>query len=594
MAVFELEAVLGLNTSQFEKGTKGALAKVQKLGNGIKTGLKTAAVVAGGAIAAVGAATVTIGKQALSSYAEYEQLVGGVETLFKDASGTVLDFAQNAFKTAGMSANDYMETVTSFSASLIQSLKGDTGKAAEYANMAITDMSDNSNKMGTDISSLQAAYSGFSKQNYTMLDNLKLGYGGTKSEMDRLIKDAMKLDKGFKVAEKTTGKGKKANKELAYSYADIVQAIHIVQDNMGITGTTAKEASTTISGSVSSMKASWQNLLTGIADDNADIGALVDTFVESALTAADNILPRIATIMDGIGTLINEALPKILPIIVNIITENMPAIIEAGFQILIALITGIISALPQLIDALPQIWEAIKNAFKQNAPAMAEAGTNLLNMLIEGVKNLLSKAKEAVSAKLAEWSEAANTALINMGEAFNAGFIELAGKVAGWVSDNIITPMKNAIAGMVDVGKQVVNNLLSGIQSKWNSLKSWVSSAWAGIKKLFTVSNSDVQMPTGGGVGGGHAIGLDYVPYNGYQALLHRGEAVLTAREADQWRRGSASGYDPTVGAILEVLQEIAQNGLKADVDGRSLYRAVQTENAKRTRATNYNGLVGA
>lgn len=208
----------------------------------------------------MGTALVDVGKQAIAGYADYEQLVGGVETLFKDSSGVVENYANNAYKTAGLSANQYMETVTSFSASLLQSLNGDTAKSAQVADKAITDMSDNANKMGTSMESIQNAYQGFAKQNYTMLDNLKLGYGGTKSEMERLIADANKLAK----------EQGKAGDMTINSYADIVEAIHLVQDSMGITGTTAKEASTTIQGSVNSMKSAWDNLLVGVADDNAD------------------------------------------------------------------------------------------------------------------------------------------------------------------------------------------------------------------------------------------------------------------------------------------------------------------------------------
>ena len=241
-------------------------------------------------------------KSAIENYKEYEQLVGGVETLFGaggqsleeyaesvgktveeaqadynnliSAQNEVLANAENAYKTSGLSMNEYMETVTSFSASLIQSLGGDTQAAAEYADKAIVDMSDNANKMGTDISSIQTAYQGFAKQNYTMLDNLKLGYGGTKTEMERLILDAEKLDTSFKASRDSNG-------DLTMSFSDIVDAIHIVQDDLGITGTTAKEASTTIEGSVNSMKSAWSNLVTGLARDDADIGQLVDNLVTS-------------------------------------------------------------------------------------------------------------------------------------------------------------------------------------------------------------------------------------------------------------------------------------------------------------------------
>ena len=264
----------------------------------------------------LGTTLIDIGKDAISSYASYEQLVGGVETLFKDSSKEVLKYAQQAYKTAGLSANDYMETITSFSASLLQSLGQDTKKAAEYGNLAIIDMSDNANKMGTSMSMIQNAYQGFAKQNYTMLDNLKLGYGGTKTEMERLIKDANKV--------------KEANGEMANltisKFGDVVEAIHIIQTEMGITGTTSKEASSTIEGSVNSMKASWNNLLTAIADDNQDLGKSVDDFIDSTITASKNLVPKIKTVVNGIKKLINSLVTDVFPKLKKEIPELAPLI----------------------------------------------------------------------------------------------------------------------------------------------------------------------------------------------------------------------------------------------------------------------------
>ena len=569
----KLTEALGGEVTNAGKGLGG------KLASGLKTGLKATAVAAGAAIAAVGTAAVAAGKQALDSYKDYEQLVGGVETLFgnggktlsqyQQASGKsvqeatkeyynqykaqeeVLANAANAYKTAGMSQNEYMETVTGFSAALIQSLGGDTRKAASYADMAITDMSDNANKMGTDIGSIQNAYQGFAKQNYTMLDNLKLGYGGTKEEMDRLIRDAEKMDDSFSVTHKKTKKGAD---EISYSYADIVDAIHIVQTNMGITGTTAEEAGSTIQGSISAASAAWSNLLTGMADDNADIGSLIDNFIESALTAADNILPRVGAIMEGMATLITTALPQILPVIVQIITDNLPMIIEAGFQILIALITGLITAIPQLVAALPQIWETIKSTFAANLPAMKEAGMQLLTMLVEGVQNALASAKEAVNNKLAEWGAAADAAMAEFGEAIHTGLSAFVSEVGNWINDNIIQPAKDAVAKAVDVGKEVVEKIKQGINDAWSGLTSWFDNLWS---NLFGNRNVNVNVNAGGNVGGagGYAKGLDYVPYDEFPAILHKGEAVLTAEEAAVWRNGGGGGM-----TINQYIQTVPQS----------------------------------
>ena len=285
MDVFDLSARISLDTGEYEQSLNGAESKTNNFGDTMKKAFTGAAVVT--ALKKVGQAVYDVGKAAVSSYADYEQLVGGVETLFKNSSGKVQQYAQNAYKTAGLSANNYMETVTSFSASLLQSLGNDTEAAADMADMAITDMADNANKMGTEMEAIQNAYQGFAKQNYTMLDNLKLGYGGTKSEMERLLQDAEELK---------AKQGEVANYSID-SYADIVEAIHVVQTEMGITGTTSLEAAETISGSMASAKASVDNLLTGMADADQDIIALGEQTASAVATAFENVGPAIANFM---------------------------------------------------------------------------------------------------------------------------------------------------------------------------------------------------------------------------------------------------------------------------------------------------------
>jgi len=263
-----------LDGSGAESGMQKLGGTLGKVGGAAVGGVKAAVGVASAAIGGAAAAIGGLVTASVNAYGSYEQLVGGVDTLFKDSSKKVQDYANNAYKTAGMSANQYMETVTGFSASLLQSLGGDTAKAAEYANSAVIDMSDNANKMGTSMDVITTTYQGFAKQNFTMLDNLKLGYGGTKEEMQRLLDDAGKIS-GIKY-------------DIS-SYADVTQAIHVMQESMGIAGTTAKEASSTIQGSVSAMKSSWSNLLVGMADDSQDIQPLIDNFVASVGTVMENI-----------------------------------------------------------------------------------------------------------------------------------------------------------------------------------------------------------------------------------------------------------------------------------------------------------------
>lgn len=339
-----------------------ASENVETLSGKFKHGLAAAAKVGAAAVGAAATGIAALTKNALNNYAEYEQLVGGVDTLFKDSSAKVQEYAANAYKTAGLSANEYMDTVTSFSASLLQSLGGDTEAAADMANVAITDMADNANKMGTDMASIQNAYQGFAKQNYTMLDNLKLGYGGTKQEMQRLINHANELN---------AAQGKYTDYSIE-SYADIVSAIHDVQVEMGIYGTTAKEASTTIQGSVSSMKSAWGNLLVGIADDNADFKALTEQFVDSLVTVGENIIPRINVILGGISQLVTSASTTIIPMVITTITDNLPALLQSAVALVGALGQGIIDSLPAITQAAIDILFSLANGLIENLPTIID------------------------------------------------------------------------------------------------------------------------------------------------------------------------------------------------------------------------------
>lgn len=339
-----------------------ASENVETLSGKFKHGLAAAAKVGAAAVGAAATGIAALTKNALNNYAEYEQLVGGVDTLFKDSSAKVQEYAANAYKTAGLSANEYMDTVTSFSASLLQSLGGDTEAAADMANVAITDMADNANKMGTDMASIQNAYQGIAKQNYTMLDNLKLGYGGTKEEMQRLINHANELN---------ASQGKYTDYSIE-SYADIVSAIHDVQVEMGIYGTTAKEASTTIQGSVSSMKSAWGNLLVGIADDNADFKALTEQFVDSLVTVGENIIPRINVILGGISQLVTSASTTIIPMVITTITDNLPALLQSAVALVGALGQGIIDSLPAITQAAIDILFSLANGLIENLPTLID------------------------------------------------------------------------------------------------------------------------------------------------------------------------------------------------------------------------------
>lgn len=339
-----------------------ASGEVDKIGDGIKNKLGVAAKAGVAAVAAVGTATVAIGKTALDAYSNYEQLVGGIDTLFKASSGKMQQYAANAYQTAGVSANRYMEISTSFAAALISSLGGNTEAAADMANTAITDMSDNANKMGTSLETVQEAYMSLSRGNYEMLDSLKLGYGGTKSELERLLSDAEKF---------SAAQGKVRDFSVD-SYSDIVEAIHIVQDEMGITGTTAEEAATTIEGSVNMAKASWENWLAGLGNEDADMEALTDQLVGSVVTAGENIIPRVGQIMTTLGQTVADYAPNV------------------GRYLSVALISVLPEAVQgPMIDAFAGVDEVVgklESVFNDNLKPAADAADSVFSAISSGVK----------------------------------------------------------------------------------------------------------------------------------------------------------------------------------------------------------------
>lgn len=463
MELFKIFGRIALKGQQeTEDGLDSVSGKASKVGDVFLKGIGTIAKWGAAAAATAATATAALVKSAVTAYADYEQLVGGVETLFKDSAGEVQKYAANAYQTAGLSANEYMETVTGFSASLLQSLDGDTKAAAEKANVAITDMSDNANKMGTSMESIQNAYQGFAKQNYTMLDNLKLGYGGTKEEMQRLLEDAEKLS------------GQKFDLS---SYADIVDAIHVVQTEMGITGTTAKEAATTIQGSVNMTKAAWKNLVVGIADDTQDFDVLVNNFVDSVTTAGENILPRVEIALKGVGTLVEKLAPVIAKTVPNIVSTTLPSMIKAGTSMIRALLDGLLKAVPELIpcfkdiinqlievivDNLPLIIEAtvtiagaIVSGLVEALPDILEAGIQLIQSLAQGltngIPNILSTAIDIVS-------KLAMTFYKNEPQIIQTGLQLLLGLVKG-----ILQAVPQLLSVLPDIINQGVESLLSEI-----------------------------------------------------------------------------------------------------------------------------------
>lgn len=766
--LFELYAKVSLDTGDYEKGLDQASKKSSGFASTLKKGLATAAKVGAAAIGAAATGIAALTKASIDQYAEYEQLVGGVDTLFGTAASKVKEYAEQAFQSAGMSANEYMTTVTSFSASLLQSLGGDTEKAAQKADQAIRDMSDNANKMGTSMEMIQNAYQGFAKQNYTMLDNLKLGYGGTQKEMQRLLKDAEKLS-GIKY-------------DIS-SYADIVDAIHVVQTEMGITGTTAKEASSTISGSVGMMKAAWKNFMTGLADETADHGQLMENLVSSVETVGQNIIPviqrLIPAIADGIGEMamaISQQIPEILttamssiPALVdaaNVVIKNLVSafdlkqLVEAGAEIVTHLVMGFTGASPgltgaadeamsNLLDAFWKIadgakkvgaellshlepviekisdafnewftsidWEAFQEKIDSFVNTMVENGPMIISViagiatgfaawnvvtLIQGVVSAIKSFKQAndlaaISQKLLNlvmnanpvgilitaisalvgfiltlwatnedfryamtvlwdeikaavvgawesikvawdetkdyfqgiwdkiveiftpvaqtlgaffknaWNAIVDTWNLAVGFFQNiwdtiAGIFEVVEAVLsgdfegawnaiknvfnGWreffsgLWDDLTSAFSGVLGWFTDVGKNIVGGIKNGIASAWDGLKSWFNGIWNSLFGGRSVNVHVNKTQSGARVDGSHAGGLRSVPFDGYIAELHKGERVLTRKEASRYRDGE--GRMGTVNITVN-----AAPGQSETVIAQKVARILENERERRAAA---------
>lgn len=500
--------------SMFSAIGKGALTSVKALAKvsvaAAKIGVVAATVVATGLTAMT--------KSAVEQYADYEQLVGGVETLFKDSSDKVVEYANNAYKTAGLSANDYMDTVTSFSASLLQGLGGDTEKAAETANLAITDMSDNANKMGTDMASIQNAYQGFAKQNYTMLDNLKLGYGGTASEMARLINDSGVLGDTMTVT---------ADNVNSVSFDKMIEAIHVVQTDMGITGTTAKEAATTIQGSIGMMKSAWTNLLTGMADPSQDMGVLINNLVDSVMAVADNLVPRIADTLPRIVTGISSLAQKLAPYIPPLIEQILPSLIQGATSLLSELVNnlpGILetllpgiggelgqtltSALQSIFGTLQAILPTILSLVNTLLPPLLQIVqtilpplTNLINMLLPPIVQIVSQILPILISILQPVLELLQPILDLLNPIINLilmildPLMELINmilpplvEVISLISEEILGVLKPILEWFCEMLEITLEAAIIAIMAVINNCRKSFSMAWKGIKKVWNAA----------------------------------------------------------------------------------------------------------
>ena len=632
----------GSVTINFDGNTKDLENDINSVGSKIKSGFSKIGSIAStalkGASVAIGSTTVALaglGTASVNSYADLEQNVGGIETLFKGSAEKVIKNAENAYKTAGMSANQYMETVTSFSASLLQSLGGDTEKAADVADMALTDMSDNANKMGTSMELIQNAYQGFAKQNYTMLDNLKLGYGGTQEEMKRLLADA----------EKLTGV-----KYDISNLSDVYNAIHAIQENLGITGTTAKEAASTITGSVASMKASFDNFLNG--------SGTIDQVVETGITSIQNIinavgqlLPQLIQSIAGATPQITDAINQIFPQILDLIMNNAPTILSSIGQILMSLsttllnympqilqlamqliqnfINGIVSMLPQIIqmgitlitqlitgiaqmlpDLIPQAVNAVITLVDNlinNYDLMVDAGIQLIIGLAEGLINaipqlidkiptIIEKLLNAIINNLPKLVEMGIQLVVKLAVGLVQAIPQLISKIPQLISA-VINALTKLPGMVIDIGKNLVSGIWEGISNManwlWNKISGWCSDIFNNIKSFFGIHSpsklfaDDIGKMLGLGMGEGFDDSLDSVYKDMEKAINYENDKLTSNLTNTQQIKTQIEDNRQATLQSIDDNKEIVVNST-TKLDSKVIARETNKVNARRQLQYSY------
>lgn len=650
---------MNLNASGFARGIKSVIGSVKNMNESMKDatnsaskmssvmkGIGSSAIKVGKGLAVAGAAAATavtaLVSKSVGAFADYEQLTGGVETLFgaggrsveeyaqsvgksvsdiqgkydslMSAQNVVLENANKAYMTAGMSANEYMDTVTGFSASLISSLGGDTNKAADYANSALVDMSDNANKMGTDMESIKNAYQGFAKQNYTMLDNLKLGYGGTQEEMKRLLSDA----------EKLTGQRYDIS-----SFADITQAIHAIQTQMDITGTTAKEASTTISGSWGSLKAAFQNVLVGLTTGEDMFDQSLDALINTAVTFGQNIIPAIKGALSGVGYLIEGLAPVIgetipplindlaptlansavslISSLVNGLTQNATQFSECLSNMIIVAVAGISTVVPQLLDAASKIVSNLMQGLTNSMPQIVNGAVTLIEGLVDGLVDnvpLLVMGAVQLVASLANGLIANLPRIIDAGVNLITGIVSASYLMMPQIIQNGMQLVVNLAVGLVraipqliaalpritgaivkefksvnwfDLGLQLIKSIWEGIKSigseMWNGVKEKTSELWGGVKNVVSEKLNNIKSAYdahGGGLKGATFAAIEGVKEyyrTGYDAINQLtggklGEVVNAVGEKMEVVKGKFSEAFGNVKNTVMTIFENIKNGI--------------------------------
>lgn len=499
---FDLQARVSLDTSQYEKGLKEASADFSTFSDSVKDSFGKLAKVSTAALGAAAAGVTALVKDSVASYGEYEQLVGGIETLFGQSADKVLENADKAFETAGMDVNKYMETSIQSAASLINALGGDTEKAADLMNMSIIDMSDNVNKMGTTMESVQNAYRGFSRGNFTMLDNLALGFSGTKEGMQEL------LDK----AEQISG-----IKYDISSYSDIVEAIHVVQTEMGITGTTAEEAADTITGSIGSMKSAWKNLVIELAKPDGDVSKAFSRLGDNVGGVIENTLPKVENALSGVGDLIAAAAPQVTSGLKRLLPKVLPSLLKTATSLVTSVGSSVIQAMPELVSAS---GEMIKELFK----GFEKMDLGPFNWLKEDALTIVTDIKDVF--KSIDFDRLKD-AFLNVGLSLNKA-MERIGDGVTWASENVIAPLltwagNDVIPNMFDALAGAIDLCTTAI----DLFKTPALAVWDGFLKPIAEGAGDVIVGTFDLMGkalGGLAEEFDGVDWSGYWDDINNGE----------------------------------------------------------------------
>lgn len=558
MNLFELFVKIGVDDQ--------ASGKLKDIGGKLGDGLKTAAKVGVAAVGAASAAIVGLTKSAVDGFAEYEQLVGGAQLMFGNAYETVAKNAQDAYKTVQMSQNEYLQQVNGFATGLKTALGGNEQAAAELAHNIVKAEADIIAATGNTAENVQNAFNGIMKSNFTMLDNLQIGITPTKEGFQEVID---------KVNEWNKANGEATNYQMG-NLADMQSALVDYIDMVGMSGYAQREASETITGSISSMKSAWSNLLTGLADDSADLETLVNNLVDSITGytgesgnrvkgVVDNVFPVIKASLNGIGKLIKEVFPVAMQYIPQIITEFLPTIADAavgivtsigtaifdnidqilefGQQMLDSLLEGITSNVGNISGPVSEIITKFGSFILENLPEIIMAGINILIALVQGIIESIPELATAATKAIIELA-----AYLISAENLDK-IISLGADLINALSEGI----ENVVEELVSVGEDIIESIKSGISSAWNGLVSWFNNLW---DSLF--GNRTVNVSVNTSTNGSHAGGLAYVPFDGYIAELHKGERVLTASEASAYNRGENANNTSGI-TIIQNIQSVPQ-----------------------------------